>query len=198
MLDAYWVFVGAALGLVGSIRYSFAIVRERVQPNLITWSLWAAAPLIGFFAQLDSDVGLPAVMTLAAGLGPTIVIVTSIFARRFFARLGWFDLVCAAVAVTALGTWLGLGQAPLAVLLAVAADAVAALPTIVKAWQHPDSENVLFYVLVSAGAIITLLTISSWEPHFWVFAAYQFVVCAFLSIVIATRRRARGAAMNAE
>ncbi|APU20006.1 hypothetical protein [Actinoalloteichus sp. GBA129-24] len=68
MLDPHWVFAGAVLGLVGSVRYAFAITRGRVRPNLVTWSLWAAAPLIGFFAQLDSDVGLPAVMTLAAGV----------------------------------------------------------------------------------------------------------------------------------
>ena len=31
---------------------------------LLAWSLWAAAPLIGFSAQLDAGVGLPAVMTM--------------------------------------------------------------------------------------------------------------------------------------
>lgn len=189
MLDSYWVFAGAARGLIGSVRYAFTIVRGRVRPNLVTWSLWAAAPLIGFFAQLDARVGLPAVMTLAAGSGPVIVIVTSVFARRYFARLGWFDLVCAAVAASALYVWLGLGQAPLAVLFAVAADAVAALPTMVKAWRHPHSENVLFYVLVGVGATMTLLTITSWEPQSWVFAAYQVVICALLSVSVIARRR---------
>lgn len=193
MLDSSWVFAGAALGLVASIRYAFTIVHGRVRPNLVTWSLWAAAPLIGFFAQLDAGVGLPAVMTLAAGLGPTIVIVTSVIARRYFARLGWFDLACAAVALSALGVWLGLGQAPLAVLFAVAADAVAALPTMVKAWRHPDSENALFYILVGIGAAMTLLTISSWEPQSWAFAAYQVAICAFLSASLIARRRARDA-----
>lgn len=198
MLDSYWVFAGAVLGLVGSVRYTVAIVRGQVRPNLVTWSLWAAAPLIGFFAQLDAGVGLPAVMTLAAGLGPAIVIATSVLARRYFALIGWFDLVCAAVAVTALGVWLVLGQSSLAVLFAVAADAVAALPTMVKAWRHPDSENILFYVLVGLGATITLLTISSWEPQSWAFAAYQIVICAFLSVAVATRRRARGTLRHAE
>lgn len=189
MLDPHWVFAGAALGLVGSVRYAFAIVRGRVRPNLVTWSLWAAAPLIGFFAQLDAGVGLPALMTLAAGLGPTIVVVTGVLASRHLARLGLFDLACAGIAISALAVWLGLGEAPLAVLFAVAADAVAALPTIVKAWRRPDSENVLFYVLVGVGATITLMTISSWEPHAWAFAVYQLTICLLLSAIVATRRR---------
>jgi hypothetical protein len=55
----------------------------------------------------------------------------------------------------------------------VAADAAAALPTIRKAWHDPDSEDVLFYVLVGTGATITLLTIRSWGPSGWAFAGYM-------------------------
>lgn len=188
MLDPEWVFVGAALGLAGSVRYAVAIVAGRVHPNLVTWSLWAAAPLIGFSAQLDSGVGLPAVMTLAAGLGPLLVIVTSVVCRDHRARLGSFDVGCGVVAVAALAVWLGLGDAPLAVLFAVAADAIAALPTVAKAWRRPDSENAVFYVLVAVGASITLMTIPSWELHVWAFAAYQLVICLFLVVLLKARR----------
>lgn len=134
--------------------------------------------------------GLPAVMTLAAGVGPLIVIVTSVVTRRHYAHAGLFDAACTVIAAAALGLWWGLGEASLAVLFAVAADGIAALPTIVKAWRHPDSEHILFYVLVGLGATITLMTISSWSPHAGAFAIYQLSTCAFLSTIIATRRRA--------
>lgn len=191
MLDPHWVFAGALLGLIGSVRYAVAITHGRARPNLVTWSLWAAAPLIGFLAQLDSGVGLPAVMTLAASAGPLIVVATSLVARLHYAHLGAFDLACALVSTGALAVWLGWGEAPLAVLFAVAADAVAALPTLIKAWRHPDSENTLFYVLVAIGATITLMTISAWTPEAWAFAVYQLVICVALVAVITTRRRAR-------
>lgn len=189
MLDPHWVFVGAALGLAGSIRYAFAIIQGKVRPNLVTWLMWAVAPLVAFFAQLDSDVGFPAVMTLAAGAGPAIVLATSMLSGRHYARLGVFDLLCAGIALGALGVWLGLDRAPLAVGFAVAADAVAALPTIVKAWRNPDSENVFFYVLVGIGATITLMTVSVWTPQAWGFAVYQLSICTLLAVLIACRRR---------
>jgi hypothetical protein len=148
--------------------------------------LWAAAPLIGFFAQLDAHVGLPAVQTLAAGLGPLAVVVAVAITRHSLARIGLFDVVCA---VIALAVWLGLGQAPLAVVFAVAADGAAALPTIAKAWRDPDSENLLFYVLIGMGATITLLTVSSWDPASWAFAAYMLVLCVVVSSIVITRRR---------
>lgn len=191
VLDPNWVFVSAALGLTGSVRYAFATVKGAARPNLVTWSLWAAAPLIAFFAQLDSGVGLPAVLTLAAGLGPVVVVVSGLASRRHLARLGVFDVACATAAILALVVWLGLGRAPLAVLVAIGADAAAALPTIRKAWREPGSENLLFYVLVGVGATITLLTISSWEPSSWAFAAYMLALCALVVAIVASRRHAR-------
>ncbi len=191
MLAPEWVFVAAALGLIGSVRYAVATLVGTARPNLVTFSLWAAAPLIGFFAQLDAGVGLPAVQTLAAGVGPLVVVVSGLVTRHGKARIGVFDLACACVSGLALAVWLGLGQAPLAVFVAVAADAIAALPTIRKAWHDPDSENVLFYVLVGTGAAITLLTITTWEPSAWAFALYILVLCVLLVVVVTARRHAR-------
>ncbi|GAA2660890.1 hypothetical protein GCM10010400_19250 [Streptomyces aculeolatus] len=189
MIDPRWVFVSAVLGMAGSVRYAVAVVRGTVRPNLVTWSLWAAVPLIAFSAQLDSGVGLPAVQTLVAGAGPLVVVVTAVCTRRNLARLGVFDLACAVVAGAALGAWLGLGEAALAVVFSVAADAAAALPTVVKAWRDPASENLLFYVLVGTGAAVTLLTISSSSPAAWAFAAYVLTLSASLVAVVSVRRR---------
>ena len=191
MIDPNWVFLSAVLGLTGSIRYALATVMGTARPNLVTWSLWAAAPLIGFFAQLDAGVGLPTVQTFAAGAGPLLVVVCALFTRHNLARLGAFDLFCAVISAVALAVWLGLGRASLAVLFAVAADAAAALPTAVKAWRDPESENLLFYFLVGTGATITLLTISSWEPAVWAFAVYMLVLCTALIGIVSVQRYGR-------
>ncbi|MEO3852726.1 hypothetical protein ABGB09_34775 [Streptomyces sp. B8F3] len=106
------------------------------------------------------------------------------------ARLGAFDLAGAVVACAALGVWLGLGEAAPAVVFAVAADAAAALPTVVKAWRDPPSENLLFSVLVGTGATVTLLTISSWSPAAWAFAAYVLTLSVAPVAIVSGRRRA--------
>ncbi|MBW0102174.1 hypothetical protein [Pseudonocardia sp. KRD291] len=188
MLDPNWVFLSAALGLAGSVRYAVATMTGAAQPNLVTWVLWAAAPLIGFLAQLDAGVGLPAVLTLAAGVGPLVVIVAALATRHGRARIGSFDVACALIAGLALAVWLGFDAAPVAVIFAVGADAAAALPTIRKAWRDPDSENLLFYVLVGIGATITLLTLRAWSPSDWAFAVYMLTLCMLLVGIVTTRR----------
>ena len=102
MLDPSWVYLSAALGLVGSTRYAIATITGTARPNLVTWVLWAVAPLIGFFAQLSAGVGLPAVLTLAAGLGPLIVVVPAVVTRHSHSAIGPFDLLRAAIAGAAL------------------------------------------------------------------------------------------------
>ncbi|BBG04885.1 MULTISPECIES: hypothetical protein [Pseudonocardia] len=188
MLDPSWVFLGAALGLAGSVRYAIATLTGTARPNLVTWTLWAGVPLIAFFAQISAGVGLPAVLTLGAGVGPLLVVVAALSTRHGLARIGVFDVVCGTVAVVALVVWLGFDEAPLAVLLAVAADAAAALPTIRKGWRDPGSENLLFYVLVGLGATLTLFTVTSWEPSAWAFAAYMLVLCVVMIAVVTLRR----------
>ncbi|TDC84794.1 hypothetical protein E1285_26200 [Actinomadura sp. 7K507] len=190
MLDGNWVIVSAALGLLGSCRYAYATMRGRVRPNRVTWFLWAAAPLIAFSAQLDAGVGTPAILTLASGTGPLIVVTASFASRHGTAKITAFDLFCGAVSVVALAVWLGLGAASWAVLFAVAADGAAAVPTIRKAWRDPSSENALFYVLVGIGATITLLTITTWEPASWLFAGYMLAISLLLTTIITAQRAA--------
>ncbi|MBV7484987.1 hypothetical protein [Bordetella sp. BOR01] len=188
MLDPDWVFLSVALGLLGSTRYAHATLQGRVRPNRVTWSLWAAAPLIGFFAQLDTGIGRPALLTLSAGVGPLIVLAASLISRHGTARITRFDLVCGAISVMALIVWLGLGRASLAVMFAVVADAAGAVPTLRKAWHDPDSESALFFVLVAVAATITLLTITAWEPASWAFAAYLLAISIVLTATIVLRR----------
>ncbi|GAA1085897.1 hypothetical protein [Pseudonocardia alni] len=190
MLDPNWVFLSAALGLAGSTRYAIAMLTGTARPNLVTWVLWAVAPLIGFFAQLSAGVGLAAVLTLAAGLGPLLVVVSALVTGHPRSTIGPFDIVCAVIAVAALVVWIGFDAAATAVVFAVGADATAALPTIRKAWSDPDSENLLFYVLVGLGATITLLTLDSWAPSDWAFAVYILALSLVLVGVVVTTRRA--------
>ncbi|QVQ53753.1 hypothetical protein J4H86_08565 [Spiractinospora alimapuensis] len=191
MLDPNWVFLGAALGLVGSLRYAWATLRGHARPNRVTWFLWAAAPLIGFLAQLDDGIGPPAILTLGAGVGPLVVLAASFLSRHGAVAVTGFDLACGAIAAAALVVWLGLGSAPLGVLFAVGADAAGAIPTVRKAWRDPHSENALFFVFIAAGAGLTLLTITEWEPAAWAFAAYMLTLSLLLTTAIVLRRRTR-------
>lgn len=188
MIDPSFVFLGALLSLVGSARHAWLTLQGRTRPNRVTWFLWAAVPIVGFLAQLDEGVGLPAVLTLSIGLGPAAVFLASFVNPRSVWRLTRFDLGCGALAVVALVVWLGMDEPATAVLVAVGADAAAAIPTFRKAWLAPETERSGVYVLSGLNGTIALLTIDDWAPVTFAFPLYIVAITAALTAVILVRR----------
>lgn len=189
MFPAELVFLGAALSLAGSLRYVQLTLRGRTRPNRVTWFLWAAAPLIGFAAQLDGGVGLPAVLTLSIGIGPALIFLSSFVNRDAYWQVTRFDLGCGAVSVLALVVWLSLEDPTTAVVVAMLADLVAGVPTIRKAWREPGTEAPAPFLLAGGNGAIALATLDTWEVASWVFPVYIVVLGWGVTAVLVTRGR---------
>lgn len=198
MLDPRFVLLGAALTLIGSSGYAVATVRGRTRPNRVTWFLWALAPLIGFTAQVDDGVGWPAVLTLSIGVGPAIIFTSTFVNRRSYWRITRFDLLCGAASVVALVVWLAVPDPEPAVVAAVLADLLAGIPTIRKAWTHPETEIATTFALGLANGTITLLTLDRWDLASWAFPAYLVALMATLLVCIVGRPGPRLAGARAE
>ena len=163
MIDPRFVFLGMAFSLAGSVSYCRATLFGRVRPNRVTWLLWAVAPLVAFAAELSEGVGLPSVLTLSVGLGPLCVFICSFAARAGRWRIGAIDVACGLLSVCAIVLWALSGRGTTAIALSIAADALAAVPTIRKALSAPETEHYLPYLGGMANATITLLAIRRWS-----------------------------------
>jgi hypothetical protein len=64
----------------------------------------------------------------------------------------------------------------LAIVFSIAADILASLPTIRKAYYDPDSEYEYPYLLSAISMVITLLTIKSWAFTTYAFPLYMLVI----------------------
>ncbi|PXW25799.1 UNVERIFIED_CONTAM: hypothetical protein DES50_12032 [Williamsia faeni] len=189
MIDPHFVLLGALLSLVGSSFYVRAVLMGSASPNKVTWFLWAAMPIIAFLAQLDQGVGLASILTLSVGLGPAFVLASSFVNRASYWQITTLDLACGAISVAAITVWLLLDNPTMAVVMVVAADSVAALPTVVKSWQSPRSERSDYYILAVLNGVIAILTLDSWRVIDWLFPAYVIVVATTIAAIVETRRR---------
>lgn len=185
MLPSGFVWVGSVLILFGAWTYIRDIYRGTAKPNLVTWFLWALAPLIAFFAQLSSGNTETAIITLAVGLGPALVVVAGL--KRGYVKLSKFDLICGSASLVALVLWILTNNAQLAIALSILADALAATPTIIKSFRRPNTESPQFFLLFLASATIALLTIRSWTPENYAFTLYIFVLYAVLFSLVRFR-----------
>ncbi len=184
MIDERFVIFGALLNLIGSATYAYATLRGRTKPNRVTWFLWALAPLIAFSASVKDGVGLPSLMTFMVGFGPLLIFLSSFVNRKAFWQISKLDIICGTIAVLALILWLVTGSGFIAILFSIIADLIAGIPTLIKAYNVPETENYSVFLFGAISAFITLLAIDKWEFSYYAFPLYILAICLALFVLI--------------
>lgn len=195
MIDPRFAILGALIILTGNAAYARDTVRGNTQPNRVSWGLWALAPMIAFAAEVVQGVGLNAVLTLAVGVGPLLVVAASYLDPKAYARVTPFDAGCGVLSLIALAAWAATGRGNVAILLSILADFLAAIPTIRKAYRYPHTEHAIAFLSGVAGSAITLLTIkaSDWGFASVAFPAYILLDSGLIALLILLPRAGRPA-----
>lgn len=187
---AQWLVVLSSLiGMAGASIYIRDTLLGQTKPNRVTWSMWALAPLVGTGAAIASGADLWSVVRVFfAGFLPLLVLLASFANSRSYWKVNRFDLACGAMSFAALIVWQSLDAPRIAVLLAIAGDAFAAIPTLTKAWKSPETETGLFYVASCASSLLVLPVIPEWNLENASFPVYLACMsCLVLSIVYRKR-----------
>jgi hypothetical protein len=150
-----------AISITGALPYAAQIVRGRVRPERTTWLIWSlilALAVWGYRATGASD----SIWFIVGEL----VITVGIFALSLWRGMGgWtrLDVSCLFIAGLSLLVW-QLADVPIiGVWGALTADAVALVPTLIKALQHPDSESAVTYACSSVAALFGILAVGEWN-----------------------------------
>ncbi|HEY5026405.1 MAG TPA: hypothetical protein VII76_15620 [Acidimicrobiales bacterium] len=187
MLNVHFVLLGAAIGTIGQAFYVADTIRGRNQPNRVTWLLWAIAPLLAFAVETNDHVGLQSLLTFTVGFGPLVVFVASFVNRKSVWKLGPLDYTCGALSVGGTIGWIVTRQGLVALGAAVAADALAGVPTLVKSWKRPESESASVYIGSFLNAGITLLTVKHVSAPVLAFPLYIAVIALAETVLVAGR-----------
>ncbi len=155
--------------------------RGTSKPNLVSWGLWAFVPLIATGAALSAHAdGWATVRIFMSGFGPLLVFVFAFIARQSYWKLSSFDYACGALSLVGLIAWLGANSPVLAILLAATADLLGTLPTIFKAWKHPETETLYTYFIGLFTSSIVLPAIPVWNIENSAFQIYLLIANTFL------------------
>jgi len=177
------------MSIGGSAIYIRDTVVGRAKPNRITWFLWAIAPLIGTGAAITAHADLWAtVRVFLAGFMPLIVFIASFFNKQSYWKLSRFDYLCGACSLVAMVLWLAIDVPRIAILFAALGDGLAALPTIIKGWKHPETESGLTFLLGFIGVLLVLPSIPVWNIENSAFQIYLLIANFFLFFSIYRKR----------
>ncbi|MBI3103695.1 hypothetical protein HYZ05_02020 [Candidatus Daviesbacteria bacterium] len=184
MLNENFVIVGAILNLIGSLNYLIATIKGGVKPDRVTWLLWSIIPFIAFTAQIKQGVGLQSLMTFMTGFTPLMIFLASFLNKKSYWRLGHLDIICGILSVIGILLWYITKTGNTAILFSILADGLAAIPTVVKSYHAPETEDYKVYLLGASSAAITLLTIKVWSFAYFAWPIYILIVTLLLTILI--------------
>jgi len=72
----------------------------------------------------------------------------------------------------------------IAIFFSIIADFLAALPTVVKSWIEPETENSTLYFANAFSALLTILTIKMWNFETVAFPLYIFLQVSLIGILV--------------
>jgi len=182
----HWlVLLSVAIGLTGAFAYIRDMIAGKSKPNLVTWGLWAFAPLIATGAALTAEADLWATVRIfMSGFGPLLIFIAAFLVPQSYWKLTRFDVVCCLISIIALGLWLIADLPIMAILFAAIADLVATLPTVIKAWKFPETETFYTYFVGIFTATLVIPSIPVWNIENAAFQVYLLLANMVLFLVV--------------
>lgn len=184
MISENFLFLTPFIHLSGQIIYIISTIKGETKPNRVTWFLWAVISFIAFAAQLAEGVQWQAMLTFMAGFGPLMIFLASFVNKKAYWNVSRLDIICGAISVLAIVLWIITGTGLHAIVLALIADLLAGVPTIVKAFNFPSTENFKLFRNVTIASGITILTIQAWTFEVYSFAVYLFAINLLLYCLV--------------
>jgi hypothetical protein len=187
MLNANFVIVGVVLQILGSWSYLVDTIKGKVKPNKVSWLLWSIAPLIAFFAEIKQGVGIQSLVTFVVGFVPLVIFIASFKNKEAMWNIGKLDIVCGILSVLGLILWLVTKVGNVAIFFSIMADGLAAVPTIVKSYKYPNTENATIYIFGIVNALLGILTITMWDFQNWGFPVYLLFVDGIIAFLVKSK-----------
>ena len=184
----YLVIIGVLLQFYGIFIYVKDTIKGDTKPNRVTWLLWAIAPLIAGIAALCDGVRWPALPALASGIGSLIVFLASFINKNAYWRLQKFDYLCGGFSILALIFWYLTQDPVVAILLAIASDFFATVPTLVKAWLYPETESVTPYVTGLFNLATPFFAMKNWALSEYAFPLYCITMGSVLLYAVVRKK----------
>jgi len=153
----YWIIGTLVLSIISPVFYTKSMLAGKTKPHKVTRSIVWLASIAGVLGVVHS--------TNVSGI---------IFAGIFFARASYLlvmsyiygvggasrlDKLCLGMGVLAVVAYAVTGSGLLAVSFGIMADLIGYIPTFVKTWHHPKSEDPLFFGIESLATLLAIFAI---------------------------------------
>lgn len=153
--------IASLLAIVGNVPYLRDIIAKRVQPHPYTWLVWSIVSCIIFFGQLAKGAGIGALPTLASEIFTIIIFFFSL--QYGFKKIHHIDTLFLIISLLGIIPWVITKDPTYSVIIAVAIDLTAFVPTLRKTWLHPRTETPTLYRMNVLRHILMLFSLQAYN-----------------------------------
>jgi hypothetical protein len=172
----YLVFVAAFATLVATYVYISSMFKGVAKPNRVSWLMWTIAPLIAAAAAVSNGVGWAALPVFMSGFSPFLIFTASFVTKKAYWKLASFDYVCGALSGLALVLWYVTRDPNVAISFAIGSDGLASIPTLTKAWNHPETESAWPFIVGVFNALTSFGAATMWTFSEYAFPLYLIAI----------------------
>jgi hypothetical protein len=184
----FLVLIAASAVLVAALAYIHSMFKGQTRPNRVTWLMWTIAPFTATLAAFSSGATWAAVPVLMSGLSPFLILIASFLHKNAYWKLSVFDYACGVLSALALVLWYLTENPDVAIVFAIFSDAIAAMPTLRKAWSHPQTESRWPFVVGVFSPMTSFLVAPEWAFSEIAFPAYLIAINILLVFSLLKRK----------
>lgn len=177
--------IAGILSLVGFVPYIVSILQNKTHPNEASWIIWTvvgALLALTYYADGDPNaIWLP----FSYFIGPFIVAILSL--HYGYSKWSMLDKTCLVAAVISIIPWLLSDNATMTLLINVLIDGAGAIPTLIKSYLKPETEDLTAWVIFFIANTIELFAIKTWNLSA-TYPLYLFFLVGIIVILI-TRKQ---------
>ena len=157
----YIVIIWALVNLWFSFIYIKETIKGNTKPNRVTRLIRATAPIIATWAALYDGIHRAALPVFMSWFTPLLIFLASFVNKKAYWKLWRFDYICGFFSILALILRRLTKKPEITIIFAIISDALAAIPTLIKWWKHPQTESITAFIgwLFSASTAFFALKI---------------------------------------
>lgn len=156
-----FAFLAAFLAILGNVSYLVGMFKGRVRPHPYTWFVWSIISGTVFVGQVVKGAGWA---TLPFAVSEIFTIIIFLYSLKFgFRNIKRTDTYFLIAALLGIIPWFMTNDPTISVIIMVTIDLIAFIPTLSKAWNHPETESAALYSSNVARHSFALVALSSYN-----------------------------------
>ena len=181
----YWLIGTIVLSIISPISYTKSMLKGKVKPHRVTRLIVWLASLAGLLGVLNSSNNAGKIFALIFLIRATyLLIMAAIYGVGGLQKL---DLYCLFFGVLALVAYYTTRSGLLTISLGIAADLIGYLPTFVKTYKKPESEDPLFFSIEGLASLFAIFAI--WELAADILFPIYFLLSSMTVVALIYRKR---------